>query len=78
MMKPCRLQAISLTLVGMLLLPGVLLQITRALAGGSDRAEILYQINGLIAHEFRPRPWLDGRLASLTHRFNGRTKKCRR
>ena len=32
----------------------VLLQITRALTGGSDRAEILYQVNGPITREFRP------------------------
>ena len=56
------------------MLPGVLLQITRAMAGGSDRAEILYQVNGPIAYELRPSPWLDGRQASLTHRFNGHTK----
>ena len=31
----------------------VLLQITRALTGGSDRAEILYQVNGPITREFR-------------------------
>ena len=29
------------------------MQIMRALAGRSDRAEILYQMNGLITHELR-------------------------
>ena len=47
---------------------------TMTLTGGNERAEILCQVNGLIAHELRPRPWLDGRQASLTHRFNGHTK----
>ena len=50
------------------------MQIMRALDVRSDQAEILCQVNGLIAHELRPRSWLDGRQASLTHRFNGHTK----